>query len=219
MQGWDVMGRKRRRRAVPGARPIPQRTRSRYAPLARGAGADEQNWSPEQIAGKLKRMYPDNSGKHVSHETIYAHIYAYPRGSSARNSSSSCASRKNPQTPRPRQRQARTFAGHHPHCRASEGHAETRVKLHFIPTYCPGLNPIEGYKASCTETSQAKSATQLAPSRRSTLVFCLKRFRGIGRTFYNSSPTISASSTQRIFGSREMKYGVENAWAHRHIPH
>ena len=39
-----------------------------------------KNWSPEQIAGKLKRMYPDNSGKHVSHETIYAHIYAYPRG-------------------------------------------------------------------------------------------------------------------------------------------
>jgi IS30 family transposase len=39
-----------------------------------------KNWSPEQIAGKLKRMYPDHSGKHVSHETIYAHIYAYPRG-------------------------------------------------------------------------------------------------------------------------------------------
>ena len=39
-----------------------------------------RNWSPEQIAGKLKRMYPDDSGKHASHETIYAHIYAYPRG-------------------------------------------------------------------------------------------------------------------------------------------
>ena len=25
-------------------------------------------------------MSPDNSGKHVSHETVFAHIYAYPRG-------------------------------------------------------------------------------------------------------------------------------------------
>ena len=39
-----------------------------------------KSWSPEQIAGKLKRMYPDDPEKHVSHETIYAHIYAYPRG-------------------------------------------------------------------------------------------------------------------------------------------
>jgi transposase, IS30 family len=39
-----------------------------------------KGWSPEQVAGKLKRMYPDDPGQHVSHETIYAHIYAYPRG-------------------------------------------------------------------------------------------------------------------------------------------
>jgi IS30 family transposase len=39
-----------------------------------------QGWSPEQIAGKLKLMHPDEPHLHVSHETIYAHIYAYPRG-------------------------------------------------------------------------------------------------------------------------------------------
>ena len=39
-----------------------------------------KNWSPEQVAGMLKRMHPDDHDKHVSHETIYAHIYAYPRG-------------------------------------------------------------------------------------------------------------------------------------------
>jgi IS30 family transposase len=39
-----------------------------------------KGWSPEQVAGKLKRMYPDDPDRHVSHETIYAHIYAYPRG-------------------------------------------------------------------------------------------------------------------------------------------
>ena len=37
-------------------------------------------WSPEQIAGKLKTMHPDDPDRRVSHETIYAHIYAHPRG-------------------------------------------------------------------------------------------------------------------------------------------
>jgi len=37
-------------------------------------------WSPEQIAGKLKTVHPNNPDQRVSHETIYAHIYAYPRG-------------------------------------------------------------------------------------------------------------------------------------------
>jgi IS30 family transposase len=38
-------------------------------------------WSPEQIAARLRGMYPDDAGRQVSHETIYATIYAYPRGS------------------------------------------------------------------------------------------------------------------------------------------
>ena len=37
-------------------------------------------WSPEQIASKLKAMYPDDPDRCVSHETIYAAIYAQPRG-------------------------------------------------------------------------------------------------------------------------------------------
>ena len=38
------------------------------------------HWSPEQIAQRLRFMTPDNSSAHVSHETIYAAIYAQPRG-------------------------------------------------------------------------------------------------------------------------------------------
>jgi IS30 family transposase len=38
-------------------------------------------WSPEQIAARLRGMYPDDASRQVSHETIYAAIYAYPRGS------------------------------------------------------------------------------------------------------------------------------------------
>jgi IS30 family transposase len=37
-------------------------------------------WSPQQISGTLKRMFPKEPARHVSHETIYTAIYALPRG-------------------------------------------------------------------------------------------------------------------------------------------
>ena len=37
-------------------------------------------WSPEQIARRLARMHADDPQWRVSHETIYAAIYAHPRG-------------------------------------------------------------------------------------------------------------------------------------------
>lgn len=37
-------------------------------------------WSPEQIAGWLKRTYPDNASNQVSHETIYRTLYIQTRG-------------------------------------------------------------------------------------------------------------------------------------------
>lgn len=37
-------------------------------------------YSPQQIAGTLKRVYPDEPRRQVSHETIYTAIYAHPRG-------------------------------------------------------------------------------------------------------------------------------------------
>jgi len=40
----------------------------------------ELKWSPEQIAATLKQSFPEQPAMHVSPETIYAHIYAYPRG-------------------------------------------------------------------------------------------------------------------------------------------
>jgi IS30 family transposase len=40
----------------------------------------KQRYSPEQIAGILPRMYPDELSMRVSHETIYTALYAMPRG-------------------------------------------------------------------------------------------------------------------------------------------
>jgi transposase, IS30 family len=36
--------------------------------------------SPEQIAGRLRRAYPDDMEKHLSAETIYVGLYVLPRG-------------------------------------------------------------------------------------------------------------------------------------------
>lgn len=51
------------------------------APLAQAVVADLQaGWSPEQIAGRLKQMHPDEPTRHVAHETIDRSIDAQPRG-------------------------------------------------------------------------------------------------------------------------------------------
>lgn len=36
-------------------------------------------WAPEQIAKRLKILYPNDMSMYVSHETIYAYIYVHPR--------------------------------------------------------------------------------------------------------------------------------------------
>nr|WP_242539746.1 IS30 family transposase [Trinickia mobilis] len=37
-------------------------------------------WSPQQIAARLRSMHPEDTDQRVCHETIYAAIYAHPRG-------------------------------------------------------------------------------------------------------------------------------------------
>jgi len=40
----------------------------------------QQQWSPQQIAGWLKRKYPDQEHQQVSHETIYRSLFIQARG-------------------------------------------------------------------------------------------------------------------------------------------
>jgi len=40
----------------------------------------QQHWSPQQIAGWLKRTYPEREHARVSHETIYRSLYVQARG-------------------------------------------------------------------------------------------------------------------------------------------
>ncbi len=54
---------------------------ARHRVLARlVAGKLQQQWSPEQIAGWLKRTYPGNEDRQVSHETIYRSLFIQARG-------------------------------------------------------------------------------------------------------------------------------------------
>lgn len=38
-----------------------------------------KKWSPEEIARRLAKDYPEDKTMHVSHETIYSYIYCLPR--------------------------------------------------------------------------------------------------------------------------------------------
>jgi IS30 family transposase len=61
-----------------------------------------QGCSPEQIAGRLRREYPDDMRKHLSAETIYVALYVLPRG--ALRSELLAALRQARKTRRPRAR-------------------------------------------------------------------------------------------------------------------
>ena len=54
---------------------------ARHRSLAKVVAAKlQQQWSPQQIAGWLKRTYPDSEQARVSHETIYRSLYIQARG-------------------------------------------------------------------------------------------------------------------------------------------
>ena len=60
----------------------PKRCKLASSPRLRQAVANKLrlNWSPEQIAGWLKRAYPEDERYRVSHETIYRSLFVQARG-------------------------------------------------------------------------------------------------------------------------------------------
>jgi len=40
----------------------------------------ETEWSPEEIANRIKQDYPQDKTMRISHETIYQHLYCLPKG-------------------------------------------------------------------------------------------------------------------------------------------
>ena len=80
-------GAQRYRAAVADKRAWKQALRPKLCKLAQNsqlrqavAAKLERNWSPEQIAGWLKRKHPQDEALQVSHETIYRSLYVQTRG-------------------------------------------------------------------------------------------------------------------------------------------
>ncbi len=86
----------RRARRVRRQRKLTDRWLRRY--VLRGL---RRRWSPQQIAERLRRDYPEDMRKRISHETIYAALYVEPRGELRRQLLSAL------RQPRPRQRRRR----------------------------------------------------------------------------------------------------------------
>ena len=61
-------------------RPKPCKLALHRALAARVAEKIQQQWSPEQVADWLKRTYPNDANRQVSHETIYRTLYIQSRG-------------------------------------------------------------------------------------------------------------------------------------------
>ena len=78
---------------------------------------------------------------------------------------------------------------------------DCRIKLHFIPPYCPHLNPIERLwglmHRNVTHNKTYETCAQFADGRS---ISCVKKFPAAGPTSAIRSPTISASLIRRIFG-------------------
>jgi transposase len=78
-----------------------------------------------------------------------------------------------------------------------------RIKLHFIPTYCPHLNPIERlWGVMHRNITHNKCYENCAEFAAATLDFLREtRFPGIGPKYAIRSPATFVSFRQRIFGS------------------
>jgi IS30 family transposase len=64
----------------------------------------DQRFSPEQVSGRLRVLYPDNHQMRISHEAIYRSIYIYPRGEVARELKATLRSGRTVRRPRGRRR-------------------------------------------------------------------------------------------------------------------
>jgi transposase, IS30 family len=61
-------------------RPKPSRLSQHLVLRAQVQQMLDRRYSPEQVSGRLKVLYPGEVAMRVSHETIYQSIYVYPRG-------------------------------------------------------------------------------------------------------------------------------------------
>jgi IS30 family transposase len=96
-----LLARQRQRRPKP--------SRLSRNPRLRGEvqGMLNRRLSPEQAAGRLKVLHPDDPSMRVSHETIYQSLYIYPRGELKKELKASLRTGRDKRRPRGRGPEAR----------------------------------------------------------------------------------------------------------------
>lgn len=120
-----------------------------------------RGWSPEQIAGRLKRDYPDDMRKRVCHETIYVALYVLPRGALRRELLASL--RQARQRRRPRRRGA-----------DRRGQIPNMVSIHDRPTEVETRRVPGHWEGDLLKGAANRSAIGTLVERRSRLTLLVK---------------------------------------------
>lgn len=69
---------------------------------------NKEKWSPEQTARRLRRDFPEDPAMHISHETIYKHVFLQARGTFRKQLAVDIRSGKTQRRPRGANRPAKT---------------------------------------------------------------------------------------------------------------
>jgi IS30 family transposase len=80
VEGYDATHAGQRARRLRRKPRVPRKLHRTSALWRRVRRLLERRWSPQQVAAKLRDLYPHRPALRVSHETIYTAIYAMPRG-------------------------------------------------------------------------------------------------------------------------------------------
>ena len=116
----------------------------------------ENDWSPEQIAGRLKEHPPDNlEGSKISHESIYQYIYNSPYG----NHLYHYLRRKN--VPRRQKRYAR---------KSKKSFIPERISIHDRPEAINNRERFGDWESDSVIFKKQKSALSVQHERKSLLV-------------------------------------------------
>ncbi len=129
--------------------------------------------SPEQIAGRLRRLYPHNMRKRLSAETIYAGLYVLPRG--ALRTALLAALRQANRTRRPRARgvdRRRQIPNMTP---LSERPAVVATRM--VPGHCEG-DLLKGARDGSAVGTLVERTTRLVPLARMDGTDAVSVYRG-----------------------------------------
>ena len=142
-----------------------------------------RKFSPQQVSGRLRRLYPDDPRMNVSHETIYQSLYVYPRGQLRRELQAHLRTgrtrrRRRPSQPhtqgqivgsvsiheRPQEVEGRLVPGHHEGdliMGSTASHSAVGTIVERTTGYLTLVHLPDGYKADAVASAVTHQMSQL----------------------------------------------------------